>query len=518
VQPARGAQEACDCPACTGQEIDPAQLLGLLLDDVAPLAEVEDALDAELAGAAFLAMVGAAGDDVFPAFLDAFVPVLESRPGRSSLAVLRALGSVASGAQPQVAEATSSAGDRMSAAGVPEPRWGAELAEPVEVTDCMRLDGGRGGLTALVASFRRAGRGHAFVIVVDEANCAAAADIVLVDADQLPAALDDIRDGFGALGGDVSTQALDPAELRWYAEEALDARAVHDEEDLVDEAIPMVGEDDDDDDDGPPYPVLAQLVRARLAALPEPRKPMGARDHGHPGGPAPTMLDALESILSRATGAPAAGLGVAGLGALRFREPVAKLPAKRKKKDGPAPTYQLKVGLRGAKPPIWRRLLVSADVSLADLHDIVQVAFGWHDSHMHVFETPYGDFGRADRELGHRAEAPVTLEQVAPRAKDKVRYTYDFGDDWEHEILVEKVLDRDPTASALPLCTGGRRAAPPDDCGGIWGYAELVEILADPRNPDHEERLEWLGLDDASQFDPAAFDVDEVNRALIDMR
>jgi Plasmid pRiA4b ORF-3-like protein len=136
---------------------------------------------------------------------------------------------------------------------------------------------------------------------------------------------------------------------------------------------------------------------------------------------------------------------------------------------------------------------------------------------MHVFETPYGDFGRADRELGHRSEAPVTLEQVAAQAKDKISYTYDFGDDWVHEIVVEKVLGRDP-ALTYPRCTGGRQAAPPDDCGGIWGYEELVEILADPRHPEHEERLEWLGLDDAGQFDPAAFNVDEVNQALTKRR
>jgi len=195
----------------------------------------------------------------------------------------------------------------------------------------------------------------------------------------------------------------------------------------------------------------------------------------------------------------------------------AKLPAKRKKAAGPAPIYQAKVGLRGAKPPIWRRLLVPADVSLARLHDVIQTAFGWEDSHMHMFETPYGEFGRADRELGHRAETPVTLEQVAAQAADKIRYTYDFGDDWVHEIVVEKILDRDP-ALDYPCCTGGRRAAPPDDCGGIWGYDELVEVLADPDHPEHKERLEWLGLDDASQLDPAAFDQDVVNRALAKLR
>jgi hypothetical protein len=107
----------------------------------------------------------------------------------------------------------------------------------------------------------------------------------------------------------------------------------------------------------------------------------------------------------------------------------------------------------------------------------------------------------------------MTLEQVAPGVKDKVRYTYDFGDDWVHDIVVEKVLAPDP-AMVYPRCTGGKRAAPPDDCGGMWGYEELVEVLADPAHPEHEERLEWLGLSDASEFAPEAFDVEATNSRL----
>jgi hypothetical protein len=175
--------------------------------------------------------------------------------------------------------------------------------------------------------------------------------------------------------------------------------------------------------------------------------------------------------------------------------------------------YQLKVSLRGAKPPIWRRLLVPGDISLARLHATVLTAFGWHGGHLHVFETAYGDFGRADRGLGHRADGAVTLEQVAPGVKDKVRYTYDFGDNWVHDIVAEKLLDPDP-AMAHPRCTGGKRAAPPDDCGGMWGYGELVEVLADPAHPEHEERLEWLGLANPSQFMPDAFDAEVVNSRL----
>jgi hypothetical protein len=218
------------------------------------------------------------------------------------------------------------------------------------------------------------------------------------------------------------------------------------------------------------------------------------------------VLQQFADMAARSGGPPDLGLEFLASGRAR----PAKLAAKRKKAAGPAPVYQLKVSLRGAKPPIWRRLLVPADISLARLHATILAAFGWHGGHMHVFETAYGDFGGADRELGHRADVAVTLEQVAPQVKDKIRYTYDFGDDWVHDIVVEKVLDPDPS-TAYPRCTGGKRAAPPDDCGGIWGYEELVEVLADPAHPQHEERLQWLGLAEASQFTPDAFDVETVN-------
>jgi hypothetical protein len=111
----------------------------------------------------------------------------------------------------------------------------------------------------------------------------------------------------------------------------------------------------------------------------------------------------------------------------------------------------------------------------------------------------------------------VRLEQVAPSTRSTIRYTYDFGDDWEHEILVEKVLDRDEAAT-YPRCTSGKRAAPPEDCGGVWGYAELRQTLADPDDPDHDDKLDWLGLDDAADFDPDAFDADEITRELGTLR
>ena len=247
-------------------------------------------------------------------------------------------------------------------------------------------------------------------------------------------------------------------------------------------------------------------MRARMDALPMPSKP--AAPHGDEDADR-VRLAALQT-LAQLKGDP---FGARTPSATRGRRAVPALPAKRNKSGRPAPIYQIKVGLRGATPPIWRRLEVPADISLARLHDVIQIAFGWDDSHLHVFETPYGSFGAAGTDLGYRAETPVTLEQVAPAVNSKLSYTYDFGDDWQHDIRVEKVLDRN-AAAGYPRCTGGRRAAPPEDCGGIWGYAELVEVLQDPADQEHEDRLEWLGLEAAAEFDPDRFDAATVTRAL----
>lgn len=175
--------------------------------------------------------------------------------------------------------------------------------------------------------------------------------------------------------------------------------------------------------------------------------------------------------------------------------------------------HTIKVGLRGTRPPIWRRLEVPSTVRLDALSTVVQAAFGWHGYHLWVFETSRGEFGLPDAELGHRDAATVTLEAVAPRTGTRLRYLYDFGDDWEHDIVVEAVGRADPDAS-YPRCTAGRRTGPPEDCGGIWGYADLLEVLADPQHDEHKERLEWLGMDSVEDFDPAAFDLAEINRAL----
>jgi hypothetical protein len=175
--------------------------------------------------------------------------------------------------------------------------------------------------------------------------------------------------------------------------------------------------------------------------------------------------------------------------------------------------YQLKITLRGvSKPPVWRRIGVPAGLTLDVLHEVIQQAMGWEDGHMHVFSTPRGEYGIPDSELGHANERKVTLAQVLARPGARMSYTYDFGDDWEHDIVLEKVLP--PEAGGGVSCLAGKGACPPEDCGGPWGYASLKETLADPDHEEHEDLLDWLGLDSAADFDPADFRLDEVNARL----
>ena len=488
--------DVCDCPVCSGEDFNPQDLIDSLVSGAADLLKADDPLDAELFGAAFLSAGDLAGEGFAEALSDGIVPAVAELATPESLAVLLALDAVDGGL------AAADAIGLLVNAGVPVPAWTSELREPVQVGECRRFVEPDGSTSTLVCSFDRAGRSHGFVIHVDHTDCDAAADIVLFPAGILDEVLDSIRVDGRRAGLAITAEVLDPAEFRWQVERALDARAVHDRE--VDG--PELAEELDDED-GPGYHLLAALLRARMRALPEPSRPPAP----HGAGDGPPRLAALEMLAQLAGQARQIQAG-----SQRRRGSGPKLPAKRKKSDPGAPIYQVKVGLRGAKPPIWRRLEVPADTSLADLHDIIQVAFGWEDCHLHVFETAYGTFGVADRELGHRAEAPVTLEQVAPSAGDRLQYTYDFGDDWTHEIVVEDVLDRQPVA--YPRCTGGRRAAPPEDCGGIWGYAELVEVLGNPGHPEHSDRLEWLGLDSAADFQPARFDAAEITRTLTEPR
>ncbi len=175
----------------------------------------------------------------------------------------------------------------------------------------------------------------------------------------------------------------------------------------------------------------------------------------------------------------------------------------------PTRIYQLKVTLLGLRPPIWRRILVPGNVSLARLHDILQIAMGWTDSHLHAFVADGRSLGEPDPQLELENERNWRLNQLLKQPKDKMVYVYDFGDNWEHQVLLEKILEPEPGAR-YPLLVTGKRATPPEDVGGVLGYAEFLDAIADPKHPEHEEYLDWVG----DGFDAEAFDVEEANRAL----
>lgn len=178
--------------------------------------------------------------------------------------------------------------------------------------------------------------------------------------------------------------------------------------------------------------------------------------------------------------------------------------------------YQMKITLTAvASPPVWRRVLVAASVRLDRLHEVIQAAMGWQNSHLHAFIDGQTYYGVPDAELRYRDERTTRLNDLVKPGHCLV-YLYDFGDDWEHEITIEEATVAEPGVS-YPRCVAGQGACPPEDAGGWPGYAQLVETLADPGHEEHQEMLDWLGLDDLSQFDPTHFDPDEANRRLTAM-
>ena len=173
--------------------------------------------------------------------------------------------------------------------------------------------------------------------------------------------------------------------------------------------------------------------------------------------------------------------------------------------------YQIKVTLRESKPPIWRRLLVSDSTTLYTLHKIIQAAMGWTDSHLHQFiiEGEYFSIPSSEDSRPIKDERRYRLNQITSSDNSKFIYEYDFGDSWEHEILVEK--NQSPEAGIkYPMCIKGKRACPPEDIGGVWGYEEFLEAISDPNHDQHDFYTEWLG----DEFDSEEFDIEEINQVL----
>jgi hypothetical protein len=179
--------------------------------------------------------------------------------------------------------------------------------------------------------------------------------------------------------------------------------------------------------------------------------------------------------------------------------------------QNPKNVYEFKITLKKIKPTIWRRIQVPENYSFWDLHVAIQDAMGWADCHLHQFEVldpqicekvfvgvPHeDDFGIDEIIPGNKTK--ISKYFLFP--KNKALYEYDFGDGWEHEIVLEKIL---PAESGIkyPRCISGKRTCPPEDCGGPWGYEELLETIKNPDDPEYIERMEWLGGD----FNPEKFD------------
>lgn len=170
--------------------------------------------------------------------------------------------------------------------------------------------------------------------------------------------------------------------------------------------------------------------------------------------------------------------------------------------------FELRIQLRDIEPEVWRRLLVPAEVPLGVLHELIQVSFGWQNSHLHDFMVGNIRIGMSDveDEMFCIDEFAAPLGAVA-NVGNTFLYRYDFGDDWEHDVMVERICS---DGGGVITCTGGARACPPEDCGGTRGYANLLEILADSRHPEHQETKTWVGR----RFDPEKFDMAAVNRKL----
>jgi len=173
---------------------------------------------------------------------------------------------------------------------------------------------------------------------------------------------------------------------------------------------------------------------------------------------------------------------------------------------------QLHIELRGTMPKVWRRVLVPETITLLKLHQVIQAVFGWDHSHLHEFIAGDGKrYGTPDPMYDD--PGAVTSERTRLTTalnRSTLSYVYDFGDYWDHRITVEKKLAPDALLT-LPFCFGGACATPPEDCGGVPGYCDFVQAMADPDDPEHEHLAEWIGVE---TWDPKAFDSVDANDRL----
>jgi hypothetical protein len=166
--------------------------------------------------------------------------------------------------------------------------------------------------------------------------------------------------------------------------------------------------------------------------------------------------------------------------------------------------YAIKVTVLGTSPPVWRRILVPRDITLGNLHRTLQTVMGWTNCHLHQFRMtdPRSRVGTKAAD-----ENRTKLGELIWTVGARLLYEYDFGDGWQHELLLEEVLFGEE--SFQQICVAGKRCCPPEDCGGPQGFAEVLKAVQDATHPNHEEACEWL-----DDFVPESFSADEINRRL----
>jgi len=183
-------------------------------------------------------------------------------------------------------------------------------------------------------------------------------------------------------------------------------------------------------------------------------------------------------------------------------------------------TYQFKIQIKGiTKPPVWRRVEVPSTFTFDELHEVIQIVFNWGNYHLYMF-TPQGygsnpvisienedDWEKLDMKADE-----TKLSEIFNAEMQTFIYTYDFGDDWIHNITLEKITDKIITS---PVCLAGKGTCPPEDCGGVWMYEDIKSILADPSHKEHKSRKEWYGLGKDEIFNPDTFDIEETNQMLM---
>ncbi|MEO5332900.1 MAG: plasmid pRiA4b ORF-3 family protein [Magnetococcus sp. YQC-5] len=176
--------------------------------------------------------------------------------------------------------------------------------------------------------------------------------------------------------------------------------------------------------------------------------------------------------------------------------------------------YTIKITLADVRPPVWRRVLVPVDLTLHDLHDIIQISMGWHDCHLYEFNVGEKTYGTPDpeyQEVKVLSDKRIKLSTIHNRGIRHFTYLYDFGDSWEHKIAIEKTEPAVPDIH-YPRCVTGKRRCPPEDIGGSYGYQEFLQAISTPEHPEHDDYIRWID----EPFDPNQFDQQTVEEKLLE--